>query len=129
MIASLTHLQRYAEEGGSCLNHIVTGDEMWILHVTLESKQHGAETTGFACDKKIRTVPSVEKVMLTAFWDFMPVGATFNADSYWSTLLRLRTVIRNKTSGILDVDKMVIFHDNARPHVTIGTVNKLWSFH
>ena len=39
MIASLNHLQRYAEEGDKFLDRIVTGDETWVLYYTLESKQ------------------------------------------------------------------------------------------
>ena len=39
MIASLNHLQRYAEEGDNFLDSTVTGDETWVLHYTPESKQ------------------------------------------------------------------------------------------
>ena len=39
MIASLNHIQRYAEEGDNFLDRIVTGDETWVLHYTPESKQ------------------------------------------------------------------------------------------
>ena len=39
MIASLNHLQRYAEESENFLDRIVTGEETWLLHYTPESKQ------------------------------------------------------------------------------------------
>ena len=39
MIASLNHLQRYAEEGDNFLDCNVTGDETWVLHYMPESKQ------------------------------------------------------------------------------------------
>ena len=86
--------------------------------------------------KKFRTAPAVHKVMLAAFWDcrgplvldFMPRGATINADRDCSTLSLLRTAIRKKRRIILDVD-VIILHDNARPHVANKTVNKLRKFH
>ena len=87
--------------------------------------------------KKFRTAPSVHKVMLTAFWgccgqlvlDFMPRGATINADRYCSKMSLLRAAIRKKHSGFLDVENVIILHVNARPHVVYKTVNKLRKFH
>ena len=71
MIASLNHLQRYAEEGDNFLDRIVTGDETWVLHYTPESKQQSMvwKHPQSPVRKKFRTAPSVHKVMLTAFWD------------------------------------------------------------
>ena len=87
--------------------------------------------------KKFRTAPSVHKVKLTAFWDcpgplvldFMPRGSTINADRYCSTLSLLRAAIRKKRCGILDIDNVIILHDNVRPHVANKTVNKLRKLH
>ena len=139
MIASLNHLQRYAEEGDNFLDRIVTGDETWVLHYTPESKQQSMvwKHPQSPVRKKFRTAPSVHKVMLTAFWDcrgplvldFMPRGSTINADNYCSTLSLLRAAIRKKRRRILDVDNVIILHDNARPHVANKTVNKLRKFH
>lgn len=139
MIASLNHLQRYAEEGDNFLDRLVTGDETWVLHYTPESKQESMvwKHPQSPVKKKFRTAPSVHKVMLTAFWDcrgplvldFMPRGATINADRYCSTLSLLRAAIRKKRRGILNVDNVIILHDNARPHVAMKTVDKLRKFH
>ena len=86
---------------------------------------------------KFRTAPFVHKVMLTAFWDcrgllvldFMPRGSPINADRYCSTLSLPRAAIRKKRRRILDVDNVIILHDNARPHVANKNVNKLRKFH
>ena len=139
MIASLNHLQRYAEEGDNFLDRIVTGDETWVLHYTPESKQQSMvwKHPQSPVRKKFRTVPSVHKVMVMAFWDcrgslvldFMPRGAIINADRYCSTLSLLRAAIRKKRRRILDVDNVIILHDNARPHVANKTANKLRKFH
>ena len=138
MIASLNLLQRYAEEGDNLLDRIITGDETWVLHYTPESKQQSMvwKYPQSPMRKKFRTAPSVHKVMLTAFWDcrgplvldFMPRGATINADRYCSTLSLLRAAIRKKCRRILDVENMIILHDNARPRVANKTVNKLRKF-
>ncbi|CAN8004188.1 unnamed protein product [Ixodes pacificus] len=50
MIASLNHLQRYAEEGEGFLDRIVTGDETWILYFTPQLKQQSirVKTSKFA---------------------------------------------------------------------------------
>ena len=55
MVASLNHLQRYAEEGDNFLDRIVTDDETWALHYTPESKQQsmGVETSAVSCEKEI----------------------------------------------------------------------------
>ena len=139
MIASLNHLQRYAEEGDNFLDCIVTGDETWVLHYTPNSKQQSMvwKHPQSPVRKKFRTAPSVHKVMLTAFWDcrgplvldFMPQSATINADRYCSTLSLLRAAIRKKHRRILDVDNVILLHDNARLHVATKTVNKLRKFH
>ena len=135
----LNHLQRYAEEGDNFLDHIVTGNETWVLHYTPQSKQQSMvwKNPQSPVRKKFRAAPSVHNVMLTAFWDchgplvldFMLRGATINADRYCSTLSLLRAAIKKKCRGRLDVDNVIILHDNARPHVANKTVNKLTKFH
>ena len=59
----------------------------------------------------------------------MPRGSTINVDRYCSTLSLLRAAIRKKRRGILDVDSVIILHDNASPHVANKNVNKLRKFH
>ena len=49
--------------------------------------------------------------------------------TYCSTLSLLSAVIRKKRRRILDVDNVIILHDNVRPHVANKTVNKLRKFH
>jgi hypothetical protein len=62
---------RYHEEGVQFLQRIVTGDEMWVHHVTPERKQvsttskHASSPTS----KKFKTTQSAKKIMATVFWD------------------------------------------------------------
>ena len=74
--------------------------------------------------------------MLTIFWDskgpiledFLEEGSTINSARYCYLLANLlKPAIRIKHRGLLS-NKVLLHHDNARPHVakaTIETVNKL----
>jgi len=50
MAASLTFLEAYEKNGDSLLNHVVTGDETWVKHVTCETKKpvYGVGTHKFS---------------------------------------------------------------------------------
>lgn len=73
--------------------------------------------------KKAKVVESVGKVMATVFWDshgvllidYLPRGTTITADRYCEVLRSLRRAIQNKRRGKLS-KKVILFHDNARPH-------------
>ena len=95
------------------------------------------ETFGFACDKKIpfsaicweSDVNSLLGSSLTA-----PAGFHATRCNHQCRQLLFHTVTsagchQAKAPRILDVDNVVILHDNARPHVAIRTADKLRSFH
>jgi len=75
-----------------------------------ESKQQSLQWhhTHSPRTQKFKTSISVKKIMVSVFWDrkgillvdFMPPGATINADAYCDTLTRLRA-IQNKSRGML----------------------------
>ena len=66
--------------------------------------------------------------MATVFWDaegvipvdFLPRGETINSEAYIQTLTRLRARIRRVRPN-LPIDKVLLLHDNARPHTSIRT--------
>jgi len=66
-----TFLMCYHKEGDSMLNHIVTGDETWVSHITPESKQQSLhwKHTGSPKRKKFKQTISTRKIMCTIFWD------------------------------------------------------------
>ncbi|GFX66817.1 histone-lysine N-methyltransferase SETMAR [Trichonephila clavipes] len=82
-------LIRYEEEGDGMLSRTVTGDEKWLSHIDLESKQQSMELryTSFTVKIKAKQTLSKRKVMAKVFWvhcgvllvDFMPQGTTFNS--------------------------------------------------
>ncbi|XP_023723171.1 uncharacterized protein LOC111873039 [Cryptotermes secundus] len=93
---SLQHLQHYSEEGERFLDLTAIGDETWVFHFTPESKEQSM----------VWKHPS-SRLMVTVIWnhrgplllDFMPRGATINADSYCGTLACLQAAIRKKVPG------------------------------
>ena len=116
---------------------MTTGDETWVHHYQLETKQasrqwkHKESPT----PTKFKVVPSASKVMATVFWDMRGVllvefkehGRTVNATSYCSLLERLKTAIRTKRKG-LPTQGVILLHNNARPHtarLTLKTVEQL----
>jgi len=69
MMTSLDNLQCYKTEGEAMLERIVTGDETWVHHYQLETKQasrqwkHKESPT----PTKFKVVPSASKIMSTVF--------------------------------------------------------------
>lgn len=137
MGSALTFLTRYNEEGDALLDHIVTGDETWVSHMTPESKRQSMEwrhTTSPVKVKAKQTI-STRKIMATVFWDrhgvllvdFMPQGTTINSAAYCATLRKLRRAIQNKRRGLLS-SGVLLLHDNARPHSADQTQELIRSF-
>ena len=73
-------------------------------------------------------MPSAKKIMGTVFWDaegcilieFLEPGKTINAARYVHTLLKLRRALRFRRPG----RKVILQHDNARPHTARFTLEK-----
>ena len=74
-------------------------------------------------------------VVASVFWDskgvilvdFMPKGATINSEAYIETLKKLKARIC-RVRPDLDMSKVLLQHDNARPHTSIRTREVLASF-
>ncbi|XP_011049295.1 PREDICTED: histone-lysine N-methyltransferase SETMAR-like [Acromyrmex echinatior] len=115
----------------------VTGDETWVAHYTPENKRQSMQWkhTYSPTAKKFKVVKSVKKIMVSLFWDqkgillidFLPQGATINAERYCETLKKLRRAIQNKRRGMLTAG-VSLLHDNARPHVAASTTALLNQF-
>ena len=133
---TITHnlLQRFENEGDDFLTSIVTGDESWFHHYEPETKCQSMEWHHLdsPSKKKAKTVQSVGKVMGSVFWDaqgcllveFLEPGQTINAARYIQTLVKLHRALRNKRPG----RKVILQHDNARPHTARATVEKIRTF-
>ena len=132
------HLHRYNNEGEEFLSRIVTEDETWFYHYEPESKRESMEWKhpGSPAKKKFKTQPSAGKVMLTVFLDskgpiledYLEKGRTINGTRYSDLLANnLKPAVRTKRQGLLS-KKVLLLHDNARPHTvnqTVETINHL----
>ncbi|KAJ4435712.1 hypothetical protein ANN_18328 [Periplaneta americana] len=135
--SALSFLTRYSEQGNEFLDHFVTGDKIWVSHMTPESKQQSMEWrhTASPRKKKFKQTMSTHKIMCTVFWDrkgvllieFLPRGETINRDTYCQTLKKLHRAIQNKRRGML-TDGVVLLHDNARPHTARDIQNLISKF-
>lgn len=127
-------LARFREEGDPFLSHIVTCDETWVHHYTPESKQASMEwrKKGEPGPVKAKSRLSAGKVMATVFFDqrgllhldFLHERRTINAAYYCQILTEVRLAYRSKRRD-LPIRKVILLHDNARPHTAAQTVQKL----
>ena len=115
----------------------MTGDETWVHHLKLESKRASIEWYHPISphSKKFKSQQSAGKVMVNVFWDsvgvilvdFMSKGATINSDIYIDTLKKLKARLQRVRSA-LEMSKVLLQHDNARPHTSLKTHEVISSF-
>jgi len=131
-------LDRYKNESEEFLSRIVTEDETWVHHYEPESKRQSMEWKhpGSPTKKKFKTQPSAGNVMLTLFWDsegpiledYLEKGCTINSAKYSDMLANnLKPAVRTKRRGLLS-KKVLLLHDNARPHTASHTVETINHF-
>ena len=85
--------------------------------------------------KKFKSQQSAGKAMVTVFWDsvgvilvdFISNGATINSDVYIDTLKKLKARIQ-RVRPALEMSKVLLQHENARPHTSLKTSEVISSF-
>jgi hypothetical protein len=122
-MAVATQLLRHAEDP-PLLDRTVTGGKMWVHHLDLKSKRESVEWKHLGSpQKKLGSVPSAKKILLTFFWTmkgpvlehYQDKGQTVNSATYSATVKdKLKPAACYKRRGLLP--KTVRMHcDNARP--------------
>ncbi|XKL62446.1 hypothetical protein PGB90_002279 [Kerria lacca] len=96
MASALEFLTLY-QQNPSTIQRILNGDETWIHHMSITTKQESTEWNHYdsPATKKFKVTPSAGKMMGTFFWDhkgiihieYMPKGTTITADAYYNTLM------------------------------------------
>jgi histone-lysine N-methyltransferase SETMAR len=129
-VNACSQLLEYHNDDGNFLSRIVTGDETWVHHFEPESKRASLEWRHpySPRTKKFKTQQSAGKIMATVFWDvsgpilveFTPKGTTINSDRYIETLKKLKARLK-RVRPHLDMSKVLLQHDNARPHTSLKT--------
>ncbi|GFX48094.1 mariner Mos1 transposase [Trichonephila clavipes] len=138
MGAALEFISRYHTDGKDFFNRMVTGDETWVAHVNVETKQQciawGHTGSPTRLRKTCQTL-SARKLMVTFFGDvqgillieFMTRGTTINSEIYCRMLKKLKRAIQNKRRGLLS-SGVVLLHDNSHPHTAVKTREVLLRF-
>ena len=73
------------------------------------------------------------KIMLSVWWDWKGVvffelllsNQTINSDVYYRQLNKLNAVVKEKRSELVNRKGVIIHHDNATPHTSLATRQKL----
>lgn len=117
------------------LKRMITGDEKWIVYNNVERKRSWGKR-----DKLPQTTPKqnihAKKVMLCIWWDskgvvyyeLLPQNQTINSNKYCSQLDCLKAAIDEKRPELSNRNGVIFHQDNARPHVSLVTRQKLLQF-
>lgn len=117
------------------LKQLVTGDEKWIIYKNVErNKSWGKRDEPPLATPKAGLHP--KKVMLCVWWDWkgilyyelLPNNETINSEKYCLQLDELKTAIEQKRPELANRKGVVFHQDNARPHVSLTTRQKLLEF-
>mgnify|MGYP003334104996 CR=1 FL=1 len=116
-------LQRQKRKG--FLHRIVTGDEKWIRYDNRKRKKSWG-LPGHTTLSSPRPNIHGSKLMLCIWWDQLGViyyellkpNETITGDRYRLQLMRLSRALKDKRPQFRERhDKVILLHDNARPHV------------
>jgi len=105
----------------------VTGDETWIHHWDLDTKQESMQWTHVDSPppKKFRTQPSTGKIMATIIWDcrgvllvdYLPRKTTMCGTYFGEVLRNLREAVKEKRRGTL-TRRPLLLQDHASTQAT-----------
>jgi len=114
------------------LNRIVTSDEKWLLY---DNRRRSAQWLDH--DETPRQFPKPnlhkKKVMVTVWWcaagvihhSFLNPGETITAEKYCQQIQEMHTKLQHMCPALVNRKGPILLHDNARPHVSIITRQKL----
>jgi histone-lysine N-methyltransferase SETMAR len=111
------------------LQQIVTGDEKWVLYVNHTRKRQWLNPEDMP-EPEPKNDLHPKKVMLSIWWDFqgviyyelLPPNTTVDSKLYCTQLENLKVALQAKRP---ERRKVRLLHDNARPHVSKVTRQKL----
>lgn len=114
------------------LKRIITGDEKWIAYNNPKRKRSWQKRNEPRKTTPKRDIHS-KKVMLSIWWDWkgvlyyelIPQGQAINSLKYCSQLEQLKAAIDEKRPSLANRKGIILQHDNARPHVSFVTQQKI----
>ncbi|XP_025262477.1 histone-lysine N-methyltransferase SETMAR-like [Camponotus floridanus] len=132
---SISDLLYKRNEYDSFLKRIITGDEKWIIYNNVERKRSWSKR-GEPPLTTSKAGLHPKKVMLCIWWNWkgivyyelLPDNETIDSDKYCSQLDKLKIEIAKKCPELINRKGVVFHHDNARPHASLQTRQKLLAF-
>ncbi|GFW99112.1 histone-lysine N-methyltransferase SETMAR [Trichonephila clavipes] len=115
------------------LKREVTEGEKWVTCDNIVRKRLGSKR-GEAAQMVAKPALTIRKVLLCIWWDWKGIiyyellryGQTLNSDIYCQPLDRLKLVIDQKRPELANRRGVAFHQDNARPHTSVVTRQKLW---
>uniref|UniRef100_A0AAF5DCR7 Mos1 transposase HTH domain-containing protein n=1 Tax=Strongyloides stercoralis TaxID=6248 RepID=A0AAF5DCR7_STRER len=114
------------------LDRIVTCDEKWILY---DNRKRSEQWLDINEAPKSFPKPQLnqKKVMVTVWWsaegiihyEFLKPGETITAESYCQQIEEMHKKLCQKRPALVNRKGPILLHDNARPHVSKKTLQKL----
>ena len=126
-------LERFKKEKDKFLGNLITGDESWMPFFIHETKEKSKEwrKKGEKAPLKVKPNRFAKKLMLSVFWDRKGLllleltSKSIDAGTYIETLEGLQKEIRRLRPNM---KKIILLHDNARPHTAKKVKEKITEF-
>jgi len=124
------HLKR--NESDPFLKRIITGDEKWIIYDNVNRKRSWSKH-----DEPPQTISKADihqkKILLSIWWDWkgvvyfelLPRNQMINTEVYCRQLDQLNAAIMEKRPELVNRRGVIFHQDNARPHTSLITRQKL----
>jgi len=114
------------------LKRLITGDEKWVTYDNIVRKRSWSKR-GEAPQTVAKPGLTPNKLMLCVWWDWKGIvhhevlqrGQTINSELYCQQLTRLQRSLKIKRPELINRKGVVFHHDNARPHTSLMTRQKM----
>lgn len=114
------------------LSRIITCDEKWMLY---DNRKRSAQWLNKNESAKQVLKPNLhpKKVMVTVWWcstgvihySFLKSGETITSDKYCTEIDEMHEKLCQKIPALVNRKGPILLHDNARPHISRKTLQKL----
>nr|KAF6374223.1 hypothetical protein mPipKuh1_009456 [Pipistrellus kuhlii] len=125
-------LLKKRNENDPFLKRLITGDEKWVVYNNIKRKRSWSRP-GELTQTTSKADIHQKKVLLSVWWDykgivyfeFLPPNRPINSDVYIEQLTKLNNAVEEKRPELTNRKGVVFHHDNARPHTSLVTWQKL----
>lgn len=129
---NICDLLKKRNENDPFLKRLITGDEKWVVYNNIKRKRSWSRP-GEPAQTTSKAGIHQKKVLLSVWWDYkgivyfelLPPNRTINSVVYIEQLTKLNNAVEEKRAELTNRKGVVFHHDNARPHTSLVTRQKL----